>query len=324
MQLKDGKIVDRGKREEGKEFKGAGFRIALIALIFLLVILRVFNIIVYPNIEIIPSNLFFAVAIVQVFFLWLYESKEKKHILWVQKKKEELNEIKSKFTVITSHELTTPITVIKEYMGLLLEEVLGKLNDEQKNAFEIMKKYFGRLEEIQGNLSRLYSGSQEGIEKNMKLDSVQELIKVTAGDMMPFIKKRNQVLALEIEENIAPVMMDVRLIRQVLVNFLLNSIRFTPDSGKIIIRAKDIKTDIRVEVEDNGIGIPKDKLSVIFESFYEAGNSLEHSSGTIEFKSGGIGLGLTIAKNIIDIHNGKIWAESEVGKFTKQIFTLPK
>jgi len=87
MQLKDRKMVDKRKKEEREEFKGAGFRIALTGIIFLLIILRVINKIAYPSIEIIPSDFFLLFAIVQTFFLWLYELKEKQHILYVQKKK---------------------------------------------------------------------------------------------------------------------------------------------------------------------------------------------------------------------------------------------
>lgn len=304
--------------------KTSKFRIVLLAIIVFLILIRLVDIFIYPETEILPTDFLLAVAIVQLFFLWFDGVKEKHRILWVQKKKEELNEMKSKFTVITSHELMTPITVIKAYMSLLMDEILGKLTEEQKDALDKMDQYFTRLEEIKNDLSRLYSGTPPSFEENLKPGSMERLIRATADDIMPFIKRRNQNILVEIEKNIPQVVMDARGIRQVLVNLLLNAIRFTPDNGRITIRAKDEKDDIRVEVEDNGIGIPMDKLSSIFESFYEAQDTDKHSSGSIEFKSGGMGLGLTIAKNIIDAHNAKIWVESEVDKFSNFIFTIPK
>ena len=80
---------------------------------------------------------------------------------------------------------------------------------------------------------------------------------------------------------------------------------------------------MRVEVEDDGIGMPKDRIKKVFESFYEIRDIKKHSSGNIEFRSSGLGLGLTIARNIVEAHNGSIWADSEEGKFSRFTFTLP-
>lgn len=233
--------------------------------------------------------------------------------------------MKSKFTLITSHELMTPITVIKGYMKMLMNKALGELTEDQKKALDVINKYFGRLEAIKSSLTNLSSmTSPKALHETLKPASIESIIKTTATDMMPFIKKRHQSIGVKIEGAIPQVKMNINGIRQVLVNLLLNAIRFTPDDGRITIRAIDANDSIRVEVEDNGIGIPEDKLKDVFESFYEIQDIQKHSSGTIEFKSSGIGLGLTIAKNIVDSHKGKIWVESEVGKFTRFIFTLPK
>lgn len=300
------------------------FRVVLLAVIVLLIIVYVIDKLIYPETEILSAEFFFAVVIVQLFFLWFDDVKEKHRILWLQKRKDELNEMKSKFTLITSHELMTPITVIKEYANLMSEKVLGDINEKQKNALEVMNKYFIRLEDIRKNLSQLYVGAPPAVEENMEPTSIEVLLRTTVDDVMPFVHKRHQGLSLDVEREIPRAQMNRNGIRQVLVNLLLNAVRFTPDNGKIVVRARDDKRSVRVEVEDNGIGIPAEKLEKVFESFYEARDTSTHSSGTIEFNSGGIGLGLTIAKNIIDAHNGKIWAESEVNKFSRFIFTLPK
>ncbi len=300
------------------------FRIALLAIIVLLIIIYLIDVFVYPESEIIPPDFFFAVVIVQLFFLWFDDVREKHRILWLQKKREELGDMKSKFALITSHELMTPITVIKGYINLMTDRLLGDLTEKQKSALSIMNKYFTRLEEIKDSLSKLCSGTSISPKESLQPSSIEILIRTTADDILPFVKKRNQDLRIEIERNIPEVMMDRNGIRQVLVNLLLNAVRFTPDKGNIAIRAKDEKDNIRVEIEDNGIGISKDKLASIFESFYEIQDTNTHSSGSIEFKSGGMGLGLAIAKNIIDAHKGKIWAESEEGRFSNFIFTLPK
>lgn len=300
------------------------FKIILLLIMVLLVIIHVVDMFAYPETEILPANFFFAVVIVQLFFLWLDDVKEKNRILWVQKKKEELNQVKSKFALITSHELMTPITVIKGYLSLMMDKILGELTDRQKKALDTMNEYFTKLEEIKDNLTQLHSGVHPSFKDRCKPSSINAIIETTASDMMPFVKKRNQNLSVKMDKNIPSIMINENGIRQVLVNFLLNAIRFTPDKGNIIIHTKDEKENVRVEVEDSGIGIPKDKLSAVFESFFEAQDTDKHSSGSVEFKSGGMGLGLSIAKKIIDSHRGKIWAESEVNKFSKFIFTLPK
>jgi len=291
---------------------------------FLLVVMHLVDVYVYPKTEILPDDFFFAVTIVQLFFLWLDAVKEKHQMGWIEKRKEELNEMKTRFTLLTSHELMTPITVIKGYMDLMTGKLLGELTEKQKNALGIMNKYFIRLQAIKDNLTKLHVGMPTSIEETLEPSSIEVLIRTTTDDITPFIKKRNQKLSVEMERDIPQVMMDRAAIRQVLVNLLLNAIIYTPDQGEIKVRAKSENEAVCVEVEDNGVGIPKDKLGTIFESFYEVGDTSKHSSGSIEFKAGGMGLGLTIAKNIIDAHNGQIWVESEEGKFSKFTFALPK
>jgi len=306
------------------EVKTSKFRIVLLMIIVLLIIIRIIDVFIYPEVEIIPPDFFFAIVIVQLFFLWYDDVKEKNRIIWVQKKKDELAEMKSKFVIITSHELMTPLAVIKGYISLMTDKILGDLTAKQKNALEKMDKYFKRLEEIKDSLTTLYSGTSASFEKSLKPYSIEKIIRTTAEDIVPFAVKRNQDLRVEIDKDIPETLMQPNSVRQVLVNLLLNAIRFTPDRGRIVVRANDEKNNIRVEVEDNGIGIPKDKLTNIFESFYEAQDTSKHSSGSIEFQSCGIGLGLTIAKSIVGSHKGQIWAESELGKYSKFIFTLPK
>jgi signal transduction histidine kinase len=304
--------------------KGNGFKIALLLIIALMIFIRFVEAFVYPNSQILPPDVFLALAIVQIFILWFDSAKEKERIIWVQKRKEELAEMKVKFTLITSHELMTPLTVIKGYVKLLSDKALGALTEKQQESLAVIDKYLIRLEAIKENLTRLSAASPEAIKKKRKSVSVAEIIKATADDMAPFIRKRRQALDLEIGDAIPEVVVDPADIKEVLVNLTLNAIRFTPDNGRICIRAKDSEGSVGVEVEDNGIGIPADKIEHIFESFYEAGDIKKHSSGSIEFKSSGIGLGLAIAKSIISAHGGDIRAESVPGRFSRFTFTLPK
>jgi len=306
------------------EFRNTAFRLCLAGILLILIAIYIVNKFVYPDMEIIPTDFFFAVAIAQMFLLWFDGVREKNFLIWAHSQRDALNEMKLKFTMLTSHELMTPIAVIKGYLGLLNDGLMGPLAGDQKNALDTITRHMARLEQLKTTLSSLYADSKGVIRKDAKPSSLQELIKTTASDAMPFVKKRNLSLALDIDEGLPPLMIDAAEIRHVLMSLILNSIRFTPDGGRIAVRARDAGRDVRVEVEDNGIGIPKDKLKVVFEGFYEAGNAEYHHSGTIEFKSGGLGLGLTIAKSILESYGGKIRAESEPERSTKLIFTLPK
>lgn len=309
--------------EEITEYRPSRFRVTMIVLIGVLVGIRLVDLFVFPGEEILPDDFFFAVAIVELFLLWLDEVREKNYILWVQKKKDELNEMKRKFTLITSHELRTPITVIKGYLDLIKDRIFGDINEKQIEAIRTVEEYFAKLEEIQDNLAILYAEKSRFPQKELERAPIGPLIVSTAREMMPFVEKRHQKLFVDIEEDMPDVKMDVLGIKQVLANLIINSIKFTPDNGEIKVKARKDSGGVRVEVEDNGIGIPSDKLTKIFESYYEAGDVDKHTTGIFEFRAGGMGVGLAIAKNTIQAHNGAIWAESEEGKYSRFIFMLP-
>jgi signal transduction histidine kinase len=314
----------RKKKEHDHGIRKSGFSAALLVIFTAMAAIKFINIFVYPDSVILPPDFFFAVIIAQLFFLWFYSVKEKHRLVWLQKKRQELADMKSKFTLITSHELMTPITVVKGYMKLMKDKVLGGLTKEQEGALDVMDKYFDRLETIKENLRALSLGNKRSFAENLKKEQVEPIANAVMHDMAPFFRKRRQNASLVIDGKLPEIMIDRIGVRQVLENLIMNAIRFTPDSGMIAVRIKEEAGAVRFEVEDNGIGIPRDKLERIFESFYELQDIKKHSSGSIEFRSGGMGLGLAVAKNIVEAHGGRIWAESEVGKYSRFIFRLPK
>ncbi len=237
--------------------------------------------------------------------------------------KDALNEMKMKFAMITSHELKTPCAVIKSCIYLLKDDS-ENLSEESRDLIRKIDKNINRLGGIMKDLERLYSSKRPAADKGYKLSSIEEVIRDAVDDITPVIIERNMDLSADIDEEIPEILMSPEAIKEVIMNLLLNAIRFTRDNGKITVRARNEVNSIRVEVEDNGIGIPANKLSRIFESFYEAGDVMKHSSGKSAFRSGGLGIGLSIAKNTLEAHKGNIRAESEEGKFSRFIFTLPK
>jgi signal transduction histidine kinase len=121
----------------------------------------------------------------------------------------------------------------------------------------------------------------------------------------------------EVPESLASVKGDQEKLTQVVMNLLNNAIKFTPRSGKIVIKARELNGQVEVKVSDTGIGIPAEDLDKVFDKFYQVDSTLTRETG-------GTGLGLAICKGLIEAHNGRIWAESELGKGSTFVFTLEK
>jgi two-component system sensor histidine kinase VicK len=128
----------------------------------------------------------------------------------------------------------------------------------------------------------------------------------------------------ELPSSTLEVFVNVDAVWQALMNIILNAIRFTPDGGNVAIKAHSVGNYVEVQISDTGIGIPEDEVKNIFKRFYVVGDVMHHTSGTIEFKSEGMGVGLSIAKAAVELNNGKIWVESELGNGSTFYFTLPK
>ena len=149
--------------------------------------------------------------------------------------------------------------------------------------------------------------------KNVVLQNILDTLK---NELMPIIHRRKQNLELVIEDGLPPVRADRNKIRQVLLNLLINSTKFTPDGGHLRVEALKENGWCRISVIDDGVGIKKKDQKTIFEPFSQVYNPAPRESG-------GTGLGLAITKQIIEKHGGKIWVDSEYGKGSQFHFTLP-
>lgn len=232
-------------------------------------------------------------------------------------------QMKSKFISIASHEFRTPLTVLNGYISLFELGMFKNKDDEFKQkcgkAKEIINRY---LQTIDNVLDMVKTEQKDKLEKRDDTN-LNDLIKEVYGDMEIFAQKRKQSLILELDQNLPMAKMNKREMNQVLTNLVMNAIKFTQDAGKITIRTKTFPDKIQAEIADTGIGIPENEFENIFESFYEVKSDDQHSSGTFEFKSGSLGLGLTLVKRIIENYQGKVWVESIVGKGSTFYFTVP-
>ena len=232
------------------------------------------------------------------------------------KELETASQAKSEFLAHMSHELRTPLNIISGFCQLMVDEVPGEINQEQSHCLsDILASSEQLVSLINGvlDLSKIESGKMELKLKNVALTEVVEPLTRT---MMPILTPRKQSLDIEIEEGLPPVLADKTKIRQVFLNLLSNSAKFTPDGGKLKVEAVKDGDWCQVSVIDNGIGINKEDLERIFEPFYQLDNPLTKERN-------GTGLGLTLVKQIVERHGGRIWVESEYRKGSKFTFTLP-
>ncbi len=235
-----------------------------------------------------------------------------------------IDAMKSEFVSVASHELRTPLAAIKNAVQLMLSGRTGEINENQEKFLSMAERNINRLTNILNdllNLSRIESGRIELKFENIEL---KEIVELTASSLRPHADGKSIQIEVEIPESLPAIYGDHGKIEQILTNLIGNSIKFTPDGGKVLISAEPLSHDkkggyghmVAISVKDTGIGIPVGHLDAIFEKFHQVEGSLQRSvSGT--------GLGLAITKGLVEAHQGKIWVESEVGKGSTFIFSLP-
>jgi len=242
--------------------------------------------------------------------------KKQQELVEKTREAEAASQLKSEFLANMSHELRTPLNIIIGFSELMLDEVPGQLNKEQKQCLDDILTSSRHLLGLIGDvldISKIESGK---VRLSMTDIALTELIKSLRNTMTPILTPRKQSLDVIIEEGLPPIHTDKAKLRQVLFNLLSNATKFTPDGGNIRIEAVRNGDWCQVSVVDNGIGIKKEDQTRIFEPFCQLDSTpIKEKSGT--------GLGLAVVKQIIEKHGGQIWVESEYGKGSRFIFTLP-
>ncbi len=232
-------------------------------------------------------------------------------------KEREVDRMKDDFVSMVSHELRTPLAAIKGATDNLLEGIAGELNQIGKDSLLISKRNIDRLGRLISDLldiSRIEAGK-------IQLNKQMVDIKVIALDVVALFKtmtaQKNIKLDVKFADNIPEIEIDSDKIIQVITNLLGNAVKFTPKGGNIDLEVILKDNFIQIDVSDSGIGIPQQDLNRVFDKFYQV------TRADAKDRPKGTGLGLPISKGIVEKHGGKIWAESEIGKGSKFIFTLP-
>lgn len=231
-------------------------------------------------------------------------------------KEKEIDKAKTEFISTVSHELRTPLAITIEGIGLVIDEIIGKINKKQKETLLIAKNNLQRLTSIINNILDISKIEAGKMKINKKLIDIAELIKKVVDDFRAKADKKGLQLRIVLPEKRMNIYVDPDKINQVLVNLINNSIKFT-NTGHVEVGVKKFANEIQCYVYDTGIGIANEDLPLAFEKFQQFDRQPESGEK-------GTGLGLAICKAIVVSHQGKIWIESEKGKWTKVIFTLPK
>ena len=229
---------------------------------------------------------------------------------------EAANRHKSEFLANMSHELRTPLNAIIGFSEVLQEKLFGELNEKQAEYTDDIlssgRHLLSLINEIL-DLSKVEAGRMElelaAFDLPLAIDNARTFVRERA-------TRHGIALDVTVDKRLGEIVGDERKIKQILLNLLSNAVKFTPEGGRIGIEARQADGVVEISVSDTGVGIAPEDQPKIFEEFRQVGSDYAH-------KTEGTGLGLTLAKKFVELHGGKIWVESEVGKGSKFTFTLP-
>ena len=250
-------------------------------------------------------------------------------------KLERLERLKSEFISIVSHELKTPLTSINSSIDIILKGMTGEINETTEKFLNLAKSNVKRLSAIIYDLldlSKIEAGKMEFRFEKTNINLPIELVKNTMDNLA---KEQNITINLNLDEMLGMVYIDTQRMEQVLTNLVSNAVKFTQENGTIEISSSKINADeirnnpffeflpskmskeyVKIAVKDNGIGIAPENQYKVFEQFKQIENSLSR-------KVGGSGLGLPIAKRLMEAHKGFIWLESELNKGSTFYLAIP-
>jgi signal transduction histidine kinase len=229
-----------------------------------------------------------------------------------------MGQAKSDFIDIASHELRTPLTQVRGYTDIL-SEMIESDSLSAKGGVKLtegLKKAAERMEEIINTMFDVAQIDTETLSLSLFPESLAAIMKNAVKPWAEALKERKLTLTVEGLAGLPSISADGKRLQQAFSHIIQNAIKFTPDGGQICITGRMLEwtlpqdQSIEIVVADTGIGIAPEELERIFEKFYRVGDALLHSTGKTKFKGAGPGLGLTIARGIVEAHGGRIWAES--------------
>jgi signal transduction histidine kinase len=237
---------------------------------------------------------------------------------------QEAARVKSEFIALASHELRTPISVIKAYSELFAAGELGSLTPPQQSALAAIEHSVHDLERLAEDATRMAQIEERRPMLSMAAHDLAGLLEQAASSVLGEARGRRVEVTLEVASEIGSVPVDGARLAQVVSNLVRNGIRFTPDGGHVSVVARRDSGDLVIDVTDDGIGIPVEHRAGLFERpFMVRGSLHHHSSSTLEFNSGGLGLGLPIARSLVEAHGGTLTLRDAPGPGSTFTIRLP-
>ncbi len=222
---------------------------------------------------------------------------------------------KSEFLANMSHELRTPLNAILGFSQVLREGMFGEVNEKQKEYLEDILSSGNHLLSLINDVLDLSKVEAGQIELELAPFSLRDALERGVVMLRERASKDGVQLTLATDPEVDVVDGDERRIRQVIFNLLSNAVKFTPDGGSVDVSAARVNGEVRVSVADTGPGLASEDHERIFEEFQQTETGIEQSEGT--------GLGLALSKRFVELHGGRIWVDSEVGRGSTFVFTLP-
>jgi len=233
-----------------------------------------------------------------------------------------LNEMKDKFLTLVSHELRTPLTLIFGYLSIFQRQG-ASFSAEQRDLLGILMKATRKLINIVNNIQTVTQAEAGEMRLHLQPVEPRKLLSEVLAEMKTAAVDRNLRMLLEDGAEVGTIKADSIRIRQALMELIQNSIRNTPDGGAITVGTFEKDGRVILWVKDTGIGIPLAEQGKIFERFYEVADVEQHFSSSSQFQGGGIGLGLSLVKAVVEAHHGLIRLQAEPNCGTLFEISLP-
>ncbi len=240
--------------------------------------------------------------------------KAQEYLKEANKKLQELDQRKSDFVDNVSHEFRNPLSIIKESLGLILDRIVGDINPKQEDLILTARSNINRLIRLVADLldiAKIESGKMSLVRE--QVDIIKLVKEIVSGYALEIAKKQ-LIYKEDIQPDVGFIWADRDKLTEVVINLLNNAIKYTSCGGAITLKLSGTNEQVRFEVSDTGSGIPKEYVDKIFDKFERIAS--ERQEGT--------GLGLPIAKGIVELHGGKIWVESQPGQGSSFIVVLPR
>lgn len=239
---------------------------------------------------------------------------------------QELNQLKSDFLVMAALDLQAPLASTRQHLEVL-DCILGATAEPEttqplQNLVQRLKNGVNRMCQVSAEIEQVSNITAGLLELNLAPVQLGELVAEVVGEVAQVCEQRRLHLYMADMRYIPPVMGDEGQLHTAVANIIGNAIKFTPNGGHIYVTAATCGEEVWLSVQDTGLGIPKEEQSYIFDLFYALGSVQNHSTSKSAFCGGGLGLGLPMARGIVEAHNGRILLESDPQTLPGSTFTI--